>query len=69
MLSYVTTFMVNSCSRKKTLIKGRQAERKKKTGRSHTGWSGAGDGELSGQSEIQVSRRREQKRGKKPENG
>lgn len=55
---YVIRFLVNSCSRKKKLIQGRQAERKK-TGRGHTGWSRAGNEELGGQSEIQVSRRRE----------
>lgn len=60
---YVTRFLVNSCSRKKKLIEGRQAERKKnkQTGRRHTGWSRADDEELGGQSEIQVSRRREKK--------
>ena len=44
------------------LCTGQTGRKETKTGRRHTGWSRAGDEELGGQSEIQVSRRREQKR-------
>ena len=50
--------LMNSMSRRACAMEGKET----KTGRRHTGWSRAGDEELGGQSEIQVSRRREQKR-------